>query len=134
MRIAKTTFSVSCGSRRTSATSASSACSRSVDASPEASRITGAGVCSRIAASSSCGSVARARRVQDDVQVAAAKRRSRLAERRGAADEVDLQMALERLAKLGQALAVAGDEDADPLAGLRKTGLDVHVIRLLRPG
>ncbi len=55
LRIAKTTFSVIWGSRRTSETSASSACSSRAEASPEASRITGACVCSRIAASSSSG-------------------------------------------------------------------------------
>ncbi len=55
LRIAKTTFSVICGRRRTSDTSASSACSSRADASPEASRITGDWVCSRIAASSSSG-------------------------------------------------------------------------------
>ena len=55
LRIEKTTFSVICGRRRTSDTSASSACSSRADASPEASRITGDCVCSRIAASSSSG-------------------------------------------------------------------------------
>ena len=55
-RIAKTTFSVSCGSSRTSETSASSASSRSVECAPEARTITGAAVCSRIAASSFTGS------------------------------------------------------------------------------
>jgi hypothetical protein len=56
--IAKTTLSVSCGSRMTSATSASSASSSRLGEPPEASRITGALVYSRIAATSLAGSVA----------------------------------------------------------------------------
>jgi hypothetical protein len=57
LRIAKTTFSVICGRRRTSDTSASSASSSRTEDSPDARRITGAGVCSRIEASSSLGRV-----------------------------------------------------------------------------
>ena len=49
LRIAKTMFSVSCGSGTTSATSASSASARMPEHSPEQSRITGARVYSRIA-------------------------------------------------------------------------------------
>jgi hypothetical protein len=56
--IAKTTLSVSCGSSRTSATSASRASSSRVGDPPEASRMTGARVYSRIAATSFAGSVA----------------------------------------------------------------------------
>src|SRR5919106_567309 len=55
LRIAKTTFSVICGRSRTSETSASSASSSRAEDSPEASRMMGARVCSRIAASSSSG-------------------------------------------------------------------------------
>ena len=57
-RIAKNTFSGICGRSRTSATSSSRACSINCDASPEASTMIGARVCSRITASSSDGSVA----------------------------------------------------------------------------
>src|SRR6266550_1918666 len=56
--IEKTTLSVSCGSSRTSAMSASSASSSRLGEPPEASRITGAFVYSRIAATSFAGSVA----------------------------------------------------------------------------
>src|SRR5438094_4814190 len=56
--IAKTTLSVSCGSRMTSATSASSASSSRLGEPPEASRMTGALVYSRIAATSLAGKVA----------------------------------------------------------------------------
>src|SRR5690242_5385787 len=56
--IAKTTLSVSCGSSMTSATSASRASSRRLGEPPEASRITGAFVYSRIAATSFAGKVA----------------------------------------------------------------------------
>src|SRR5438552_7326083 len=56
--IEKTTLSVSCGSSRTSAMSASRASSSRLGEPPEASRITGAFVYSRIAATSLAGSVA----------------------------------------------------------------------------
>src|ERR671937_738712 len=56
--IEKTTLSVSCGRRRTSATSASSASSSRLGEPPDASRMTGARVYSRIAATSFAGSVA----------------------------------------------------------------------------
>src|SRR6266480_3834234 len=56
--IEKTTLSVSCGSSRTSATSASRASSSRLGEPPEASRITGALVYSRIAATSLAGNVA----------------------------------------------------------------------------
>jgi hypothetical protein len=56
--IAKTTLSVSCGSSMTSAMSASSASSSRLGDPPEASRITGARVYSRIAATSFAGRVA----------------------------------------------------------------------------
>src|SRR6185369_15172398 len=56
--IEKTTLSVSCGSSMTSATSASRASSRRLGEPPDASRITGAFVYSRIAATSFAGKVA----------------------------------------------------------------------------
>ena len=55
LRMAKTMFSVSCGSGIRSATPSSSASSSKPEQSPEASTMTGARVYSRIAASSSAG-------------------------------------------------------------------------------
>ena len=58
LRMAKTMFSVSCGSGITSATSASRASARIPEHSPEQSRITGARVYSRIAEYASSGNSA----------------------------------------------------------------------------
>ncbi len=99
LRIAKTTFSVSCGRSRTSVTSASSASSSSAEDSPEAITKIGARVCSRIAAISPAGSELDARRVEDAVEMPAGERGGGLGDVLRGTDELELVMGGEGVAQ-----------------------------------
>ena len=116
LRMAKTTFSVICGRRRTSETSASSASSRRTEASPEASRMIGARVCSRIVAISSAGSVELRVPWRITSRCPPVRTPADSATPTLVPDELDLGVTLERVAELVEAVTGPGDEDPRLLA------------------